>query len=310
MKKTLTSLFQLAISGLVLTNYAQAQSNPTPYNGWPANYTFNNWPASSAAGTYPANMIFHYADTNVVDPVLADINATEDYSIAYNLTAQSRIEGQGTHGVSFLNTNPGHSSDSTGNLGETVLALNTTGRNSVQLSWTAGTLATGRVYLLRAQYRIGTTGSYTDLPHINLSDMEYTSSATVDTTGTNFGPITLPASCENQAVVQIRWAFYYSGSGSGSRSKVNLTNINVASSSITTGINEINNSKNLMLYPNPVNAGNDILLNTATTGIITDIYGRTVAAVSNSNRIATANLSTGVYVLKTNEEKVVRFVIQ
>lgn len=314
MKKTITINFLRSISfSLALLgafNNLSAQSNPTPYNGWPTSYTFNNWPASSSAGTYPDNMIFHYADTNIVDPDLSRIIASDDYTLAYNLTAQSRIEGQGTHGFSFLNTNPGHSSDSTGNLGEAVLALNTTNRTNVQLSWTAGTLSSGRVYMLRAQYRVGNTGAYTDLPYTNLTDIEYTAASSADSTGTNFGPITLPSSCEDEAVVQIRWAYYYGGSGSGSRSKINLTNINVSSSSSTTGINGLSVKNTLSLYPNPISKGESIELNQYVSGTIIDIYGHTIDTISNSNIIATGNLSKGVYILQTDKRQTIRFVIQ
>lgn len=313
MEKIITSrLFQLVIAGTVaFTNYANAQSNPTPYNAWPANYVFNNWPATSPAGTYPTNMIFHYADTNQVDPDLSEINASEDYVLAYNLTSQSRIEGWGANGFSFVNTSPGHSSDSTGNLGEAVLALNTSSRANVQVSWRAGTMNTpGRAYKLRAQYRVGTTGAYTDFPYTTLSDIEYTSPLAVDSPGVSFGPIVLPTACDNKPVVQIRWAYYYSGTGSSTRAKINLADITVTSAaSGTTGINEMADDKSVLLYPNPVNAGENILLSEPVSGIIYDVYGRSVFTVKNSDRISTTNYSKGLYTLQTIQNGTIRFVI-
>ncbi|MDP1745337.1 MAG: T9SS type A sorting domain-containing protein [Bacteroidota bacterium] len=314
MKNSFTSpLFRIILIGVSVgfANFAKAQSDPIPYNAWPATYIFNNWPATSVAGTYPPNMVFHYCDINEVDPTLAQINGTGDYVLAYNLTSQTRLEGLDADGISFLNTSPGHSTDSTGNLGETVLALNTTGRSSIQVSWKAGTvLAATRIYKLRAQYRIGIAGSYIDLPNSDVSDIEYTSPGTIDSNGETFGPITLPSSCENQAVVQIRWAYYYSGLGSGSRTKINLTNIIVTSSAGITGISETNAGKSVYMYPNPVTSGDNIQFSELVTGSVYDIYGRIVASVKNVDHISTETFSKGVYVLQTNENRVIRFVIK
>lgn len=313
MKKTISSkFFQLAITcSVMFANYVYAQSNPTPYNSWPSDYVFNNWPSISQAGTYPANMIFHYVDINIVDPVLSEITASEDYVLAYNLTSQSRIEGWGAEGFSFVNTSPGHSSDSTGNLGEAVLALNTSTRSNIQVSWTAGTMNTpGRAYKLRAQYRIGTTGAYTDFPYTTLTDIEYTSPLAADSPGVNFGPVLLPASCNNQPVVQIRWAYYYSGSGSSTRAKINLTNITANSTaSVTTGISENSEKSTVLLFPNPVTADKFIYLSEAVSGTVYDAYGRSVLSIKNSDRISTINCSKGLYTLQTKNNGTIRFII-
>jgi hypothetical protein len=132
-----------------------AQSNPTPFDLSSGNYSLTEWDPNSPAGTYPPNMYFHRS--NVQDPQLAD-EMTTDYTGAYNLTSGTRINGLGTDGFSFLNT------ATNGNLGAAVLALNTTGRVNIQVSWVGGTVATGaREYRIRLQYRIGTTGSFSDV---------------------------------------------------------------------------------------------------------------------------------------------------
>ncbi|MES2286435.1 MAG: T9SS type A sorting domain-containing protein [Bacteroidota bacterium] len=315
MKKSFNcSLFHLILLGVSsgFTNFINAQSDPTPYNAWPAAYVFNNWPSTNAAGIYPPNMVFHYCDVNEVDPTLAQINGTGDYILAYNLTSQTRMEGLDANGISFLNTSPGHSTDSTGNLGEMVLALSTTSRSNIQVSWKAGTVATAtRIYKLRAQYRIGIAGSYIDLPNSNISDIEYTSPGTIDSDGETFGPITLPSSCGNQAVVQIRWAYYYSGLGSGSRTKINITDIIVSSSIVgVTGINENYKDETIFMYPNPVTSGENILLSEPITGAVYDMYGRVIASVTNVSHISTDTYSKGVYVVKTSKNQVIRFVIK
>ncbi len=202
-------------------------THPAAYDMSLGTYNMTNWASTSSVGSYPANMIFHWGDVNLADPVLSQVNATQDYVWGYNYTAQSRINGLGTSGFSFLNTSPGHTSVTSGNLGEAVLGLNTTGRSNVQVSWTAARIAdNGNRYKLRAQYRVGTSGSFTDLPNTLITDIEFTSTAAGPT---NYGPITLPVACENQANVQMRWV-YFQTSGTGTRDEISLDEIAVSSS--------------------------------------------------------------------------------
>jgi hypothetical protein len=212
-------------------------THPTPYDLSLGSYTFTNWPTTSAVGSYPSNMVLHWGIANITDPSLAQVNATQDYVWGYNYSSQSRINGQAANGLSFINTNPGHISTSSGNLGEAVVGVNTTGRNNVAVSWTAARQTNnGNRYLLRGQYRIGTTGSFTDLPGTT-AQIEFNST---NAGPTNLGPITLPVACENQPNVQVRWVYSWIGSGSGSRDEIRLDDITISSSaaaaaSITTG---------------------------------------------------------------------------
>ncbi len=199
-------------------------TEPTPYdllaNG---NYTFDSWPSTSSAGTYPPSIMFHYL--NSIDPSLSS-TPSGDYFGSYAVTGNAQIEGQGSNGFVFYNKGGA-------NLGEAVLALNTTGLINNQISWTSGTFGTGvRTYAVRGQYRIGTSGSYSDLTHTSLSQIEDTSSTTAGTYS-NFGPITLPSSCDNQPVVEIRWVYYYAGTITGTRPLMNVTNV-VASGNLPT----------------------------------------------------------------------------
>ncbi|MBS1634530.1 MAG: hypothetical protein JST26_01320 [Bacteroidetes bacterium] len=275
-------------------------SNPAAFNLASGNYSFNNWPTTSAIGTYPPNMIFHYGDVNQTDPTLSQVNATQDYVYGYNYTAQSRINAKGSNGFSFINTNPGHVSATSGNVGEAVVAVNTTCRNNIQVSWTAGTpTLNSRVYKLRAQYRVGTSGSYTDLPNSSLSQIEYTSTINANT---NFGPITLPASCENQPVVQIRWGYYWSSGTSSSRDEINLTNISITSASSIPSVFSVTGGGSYCSGGTGVAIG----LNNSSTGVNYQLYrgatqvGSPVAGTGSS--ISFGNQTTaGTYtVLATN----------
>ncbi len=198
---------------------AAALTDPATFDLSTGNYTFTNWDAASTAGTYPANMFFHQTSTQ--DPVLATA-MTADYTGVYNASSQTRMNGLGTNGFSFINTS------TSGFLGAAELGLITSGRTNIQVSWTGGLVAnTGtRYYAIRLQYRIGAGGTWTDVP----GPVEYivTGSTVVGTTQ-NFGPTTLPNACENQAAVYLRWKYYYLGSGANNRSQISVGNITVSS---------------------------------------------------------------------------------
>lgn len=187
---------------------ASAQTNPTPYSLSSGDYSLSAWDATNAAGTYPPNMAFHVfnrADNNL-QPDTAQVIG--NYTGAYNGTSGTRINGLGVDGFAFLNTS------SPGNLGAAVLAINTTGRINIRVSWKAGTLAstfTGfRYYSILLQFRVGTSGQWqtaiigTDTVQYN-ANIQGTSVVAETVTMPTF---TLPSSCENQPVVQIRWRYY------------------------------------------------------------------------------------------------------
>ena len=203
----------------------QRLSDPSTFDLATANFSFTNWPATSRIGSYPSNMVFHWGIVSDFDPVLSN-TATQDFVWGYNYAAQSRINGLDANGFSFLNTNPGHVSATSGNCGEAVLGLNTIGRGNIQVSWLAARQSdNGNRYNVRGQYRIGNSGSYTDLPGV-LSAIEFNSSISGPV---NFGPITLPISCENQSEVQIRWVYYWTNSGSGARDEIRIDDIFITS---------------------------------------------------------------------------------
>ncbi|MFN4123643.1 MAG: beta strand repeat-containing protein, partial [Flavobacteriales bacterium] len=204
------------LMALFMVNEGASQTNPPLYNGWPTNYTFASWNDTEPANTFPANMRFWRTGTQ--DPTLL-ATANADYTLAYNLTTGSRINGLGANGFSFINTG------TSGNLGMAVLGLNLSGRQNVQVSWTGGTVvANPRVYRIRLQYRIGASGTWTDVP----GPIEYESNATAGHSQ-NFGPTTLPTAVENESEVYLRW-FYYYVSGTGARPQLRIDDITVSSS--------------------------------------------------------------------------------
>ena len=229
-------------------------SDPSPFNLSTGSYSFTSWPSTSTAGTYPSNMIFHFMDAT--DPQITAAGVG-DYTIGYGFTSSTRISGQGVSGVSFVNTSGSNSGGPTTTIGEAVLGLNSTNRNNIRVSWKAGTIASQtRVYKLSAQYRIGTSGSYTYLPNTTVSQVEYTSSSTGDSL--SFGPITLPSSCDNQPVVQVRWIYNAAPAGSSTRPELRLDDVTVTANATPTFNG--GTSQNLTVCQNDINASINSLM--------------------------------------------------
>ncbi|MDZ4746754.1 MAG: T9SS type A sorting domain-containing protein [bacterium] len=205
-----------------------AQTNPTTFALTSGSYTFTQWDNTNTAGTYPANMRFH-AHTPSVDPDITLASAaSSDWDCAYNVASGSRVIGKGAGGFSFINT--GSSLCGNKRLGSAVLALNSTGRTTINVAWTGATVvASTRVYAIRLQYRVGTSGSWLDVLDGANNPVEYLGSTTGNSASFSN---TLPAAAENQLVVQVRWIYYYI-SGAGGRPEMSVDEITVSSLSGT-----------------------------------------------------------------------------
>ncbi len=191
-------------------------------------YSFTQWAATEPAGTYPPNMIFHRFDAQ--DPLITAQDTT-DYTLAYNLTSGTRINGLGADGISFQNTG------TNGNLGAAILGLNTLGRSNITIDFTAGLLAqtdNSRVYNLTLQYRIG-NGIWNDF----VPAVSYTSSGQSVGHEQQFSGIVLPAACDDQPAVYLRWMYHRVGTGAGTRPRIRLDDILVTSSPLTTPLTDI-----------------------------------------------------------------------
>lgn len=208
----------------LIGNIVVSGTLPAPFALCSGNYNFDNWSADSPAGTYPEHMIFHRFSTN--DPGLQALDVA-DYADAYNSTAQTRINGLGSDGVSFINTG------TNGNLGAAVLALNTVGRENIKVDFLAGLITQGtgnptpREYRLRLQYKIG-QGAWSDLQDI----VEYSSAGQSNGHVQTFSDIELPEACNNQPQVYLRWFYYQHAVNDGNaRPRIRLDNIVVSSTS-------------------------------------------------------------------------------
>ena len=221
MIRSLLRCFAIVVALSLSFASSVAQSNPTAYSLSLGTYSLTSWDAASTAGTYPPNMVFQQVAS--IDADLTSVPSV-DWNCAYNLSSGARINGDGANGFSFINT--GSTPCNTAFAGAAVLAINTTGRTSVQVSWTGRTVATGsRLYAVRLLYRIGTSGSWNDVAG---TPVEYQANAT---SGHNASfTTTLPSAAENQSNVQLMWRYYqYSTAVSGARPRLGVDDISVSS---------------------------------------------------------------------------------
>lgn len=131
---------------------------------------------------------------------------------------------------------------------ELCLALNTTGNSNIKISFDAMTIrnlwdgvsaSSGYQNGLVLQYRVGSATSFTTLAYL---PAEYLTGSTVQTTAgvtTGLNQVTglnafLPAECENQASVQVRWIYRnVPGGTSGSRPSMAIDNVSVQQIPVT-----------------------------------------------------------------------------
>src|SRR5580765_838992 len=124
--------------------------------------------------------------------------------------------------------------------GALAVAINTTGLKDIAVGYDIMTLrnpydgtTNTRISLTTLQYRVGTSGGFTTLNAA--SYFNNTVTQTSGTTGQNVQArsITLPADCNNQPNVQLRWVSRDS-TGGGSRASIALDNVSVTGTAFFT----------------------------------------------------------------------------
>lgn len=300
-------------------------TNPTPLAITDAstNSVLTQWDnATNAAGTYPANMaLWSHATT---DP---DLNTLfiDDWNCLYNLTSRSRFTGEGANGISMINTgnsqftgvcdgtNPTQAAGTTvasGRAGAIVLALNTTGvsttASEITVSWTGRTILQNlEAFGLRMQYRIGTAAGNPNAGWLEFpTTQEYLSGA--DNTSANFTTV-LPLSCNGQAVVQVRWVYYYI-SGTGARAQVALDDVSVSVGTLSNQSFSVENN-DFTLYPNPTNK-QVVHLSSVQNIEVYDISGKIIATEKNASTINTNSFSSGIYFVKTDSGVTKKLIVE
>ncbi|MDX1640724.1 MAG: CotH kinase family protein [Balneolaceae bacterium] len=203
-----------------------------PHNLADGDYHFSEWNEDEPAGSYPNSMAFVYMDE--ADPGLG-ASIAGFTSGAYNLESRTRINGWGDDGFSFINTsneegNPGYPGT---RLGGAVLVLNTEGRDSVNVEWTAGTVEpNSRIYNLRLQYRTDSDGAFQNVLDENGDPVEYRRNETGGHSEA-VPPVYLPPDAEDQPRVELLWRYYYTGERvdeeNGQRSMLQISEVRVTS---------------------------------------------------------------------------------
>jgi hypothetical protein len=196
-----------------------------------ADYSFSEWSADSPAGSYPPNLLLYCYENK--DPK-HDEEPSGLWTLAYNLNKNSRINGCGKDGISFVNTSDKNSG--AGYAGSAVLSIDTRECSKVNLKYTATTLESSkRSYGLIAEYRIGKSGKFSRITKACFDSVQNKSSSKTYI-------IDLPDEAANKELVQIRWKYCIikdSGETSGSRPRIALDGIVISKSTIS-DIDEVN----------------------------------------------------------------------
>lgn len=206
---------------LVNSLHIMGQTNPTPQS-IPYTQDFSTLPHTST--TYPDGWqgwrLANPPSTNFkLTPPTADQLLTASSTAATTTASVHNYNGK----IGFLNTNLRDLS--------IVLALNTSGLSNIRFEYDMMTIrnpynggTNTRINEVILQYRIGTTGDFT-----NITGTSYQNNTTTQTTGTTPQNVqrislSLPVACNNEAIVQLRLASK-EVSGAGERPSFVIDNV-------------------------------------------------------------------------------------
>jgi predicted extracellular nuclease len=223
-------LYVLAATILLVAS-AYSQTNPTAQT-LPYAQDFSGLASSST--TYPAGWQGWVVSTTPTGSFSTN-TPTGDRALIVSATASINSGNVDNYNgkIGFLNT---------GSLDlSLVVAVNTTGKTNIEVDYDIMTIrnpydgtSNTRINEVTLQYRVGTTGSFT-----TLTGMEYQSNTTLQTTATTTPQnlkskaVILPAACNGQSVVQIRW-ISRQVSGAGARPSFAVDNITIDQSGTKT----------------------------------------------------------------------------
>lgn len=212
--------------GLSFLTYSQ--TNPTPVD-IPYSQDFSGTAYNST--TFPSGFIGWQLGTTA--PPGATWRTSEPIANV-NLNNNSTAAQVGATTIHNYNGKLGFLHSGSGEV-TLAMAINTTGHQNVKVNYNVMTIrnpydGSGNTRIIEniLQYRIGTTGTFT-----NLTAVAYQNNTTLQT-GTVTTPqklearsVVLPSACNNQSVVQLRWVSR-DVSGAGSRPSVAIDDINIA----------------------------------------------------------------------------------
>lgn len=220
----------VAICILVLLNLlagsSWGQTNPTAQS---LPYTQNFSSLTGTSPAYPAGWGgWTVAGSLSTSTIATAPNGDIAISTATNAT-NSRYVADITAKLGVMSTSS--------SVGAAVLAINTTGVTSaVTVAYTASTqgqTSGGRINELYLQYRVGTSGTFTNVTGATYRNNALTTTTAATTTASNSTTVTvvLPSECNNQSVVQLRWIIR-DVSGSGNRPSFSIDDVSIAAATI------------------------------------------------------------------------------
>ncbi len=199
---------QFLLIGLIPALMAMAQTNPVPQS-LPFGLT------AQTGSVLPAGVAVH--KFTAIPTTRATAQADAD--VAYNATGNAGgWLDAGTNGIGLLPS-------SSNAAAAVVVAVNTTGKTGIQVSWICHTLLqqASRDDSVALQYRVGTSGAFIDVG----ATSTYTSAGKTPIDSSATFTETLPVGAENQPVVQLRWIFWESSGSAGSRDRIAIDDIAV-----------------------------------------------------------------------------------
>ncbi|MCF2447034.1 ExeM/NucH family extracellular endonuclease [Dyadobacter sp. CY345] len=266
-----------------------AQTNP-PAQTLPFSFT------SLTGETLPAGMAVHKFGTIQSNRTLAPAAADIDRGTAIN---QGGWRDEADNGISLIASNAQQA-------GVVLVAINTSGKTDIQVAWKAQTIYDqGNTNNLALQYRVGTSGNFTDLGDDN---QIYTSGPTGFVQSFN---VTLPAVLENLSEpVQLRWIYWQTATGS--RDRIALDDIEISSGvsgpdvtgPVVSAFTPLDNASNVPLTSNLVltfnenvvkGNGNIVITNaSASTSQTISVTSTDVSVTSNIVTISNVVLNNGI----------------
>jgi hypothetical protein len=216
---------------MILSNWSFGQTDPAAQS---LPYTQDFSGLAAASTTYPAGwqgwqLSGSGASASFrTNAPTADINLTASSTASINTAGVHNYNGK----IGILQTGASDPS--------ICLAINTTGSNGIVVAYDAMTIrnpynggTNTRINELTIQYRVGTSGVFStiSIPYQNNTTLQ-TGAVTTPQNSVSKS-ITLPAACENQSIVELRWAAR-DASGAGSRPSFAIDNISITSCNTNT----------------------------------------------------------------------------
>ncbi len=233
--KLFSAILLLTIGFQMYVNRSFAQTNPTAQ---PLPYSQNFTALLATSTTYPAGWQGWNLSTSGSGVAFKVITPPASSDLTLIASSTAAINSGGTH-----NYNGKIGLLSSGSVDATLcLAINTTGVFNIQVNYDIMTIrnpadvSNNRVNQVDLQYRVGTSGNFTSVG--GLANGIYSNNL-VNQIGAVTTPqlsspkaAVLPAVCNNQAVVQIRWV-QRDFTGAGSRPSFALDNLVICTTSST-----------------------------------------------------------------------------